>query len=305
MKIGIFFGGPTDLNRQVEGIEGYERDGFDSVYMGSVTGTDSMTVLSLAGQRTSRIELGTSIVPTYLRHPVAMAMQALTTQAATGGQFALGLGPSHKPFVEGALGLSYERPALHMREYLTVLGPLLRGEAVSFSGEFFRVNGQVRVPGVEPPPILISALAPVMLRLAGEMTDGTITWMTGPRTLETHTVPRINKAAEAAGRPRPRVVAGFPVVVTDDPAGAREKAARAFVVYGTLPNYRRMLEKEGASGPADIAIAGNEAEVERQIRAIAATGTTDFLAGMFTVGDDPQASLKRTTDCLKALVGTI
>lgn len=305
MKIGIFFGGPTDLNRQVEGIEGYERDGFDSVYMGSVTGTDSMTVLSLAGQRTSRIELGTSIVPTYLRHPVAMAMQALTTQAATGGRFALGLGPSHKPFVEGALGLSYERPAVHMREYLTVLGPLLRGEAVSFSGEFFRVNGQVRVPGVEPPPILISALAPVMLRLAGEMTVGTITWMTGPKTLETHTVPRINKAAEAAGRPRPRVVAGFPVVVTDDPAAAREKAARAFVVYGTLPNYKRMLEKEGASGPADIAIVGNEAEVERQIRAIAATGTTDFVAGMFTLGDDPQASLRRTTECLARLVGKI
>lgn len=305
MKIGIFFGGPTDLNRQVEGIEGYERDGFDSVYLGSVTGTDSMTVLSLAGQRTSRIELGTSIVPTYLRHPVAMAMQALTTQAATGGRFALGLGPSHKPFVEGALGLSYERPAVHMREYLTVLGPLLRGESVSFSGEFFRVSGQVRVPGVEPPPVLISALAPVMLRLAGEMTDGTITWMTGPKTLEGHTVPRINKAAEAAGRPRPRVVAGFPVVVTDDPAAAREKAARAFVVYGTLPNYQRMLEKEGASGPADIAIVGNEAEVERQIRAIAGTGTTDFLAGMFTMGDDPQASLKRTTQCLKGLVGKV
>lgn len=305
MKIGIFFGGPTDVERQVEGIVRYEADGFDSVYMGSVTGTDAMTVLALAGQKTSRIELGTSIVPTYLRHPVAMAMQALTTQAATGGRFALGLGPSHKPMVEGMLGLSYERPAAHMREYLTVLGPLLKGEAVSFSGEFFRVNGQVRVPGVEPPALLISALAPVMLRLAGEMTDGTITWMTGPKTLETHTVPRMNKAAEAAGRPRPRVIAGFPVVVTDDPAGAREKAARSFVVYGTLPNYQRMLEKEGASGPADIAIVGSEAEVERQLRSIAATGATDFLAGMFTVGDDPQASLRRTTECLKGLVGKI
>lgn len=305
MKIGIFFGGPTDTGRQVEGIVGYEADGFDSVYLGTVTGTDAMTVLALAGQRTNRIELGTSVVVTYTRHPLAMAMQALTTQAATGGRFALGLGPSHKPMVEGMLGLSYDRPAAHVREYVTVLGPLLRGEAVSFSGEFFRVNTQVRVPGVEPPPLLISALAPVMLRIAGELTDGTITWMTGPKTLETHIVPRISKAAADAGRRRPRVVAGFPVVVTDDPEAAREKAARAFVVYGTLPNYQRMLEKEGVSGPASIAIVGNEAEVERQIRAIAATGATDFLAGMFTVGDDAQASLKRTTDCLKNLVGKV
>ncbi|HET9476357.1 MAG TPA: LLM class flavin-dependent oxidoreductase, partial [Dehalococcoidia bacterium] len=161
------------------------------------------------------------------------------------------------------------------------------------------------VPGVEPPSLLISALAPVMLRIAGEMTDGTITWMTGTKTLETHVAPRINKAAEAAGRPRPRIIAGFPVVVTDDAEAAREKAARAFVVYGTLPNYQRMLEKEGVCGPAGIAIVGNEAEVERQIREVAATGATDFLAGMFTVGDDAQASLKRTTECLKGLVGKV
>jgi F420-dependent oxidoreductase-like protein len=305
MKIGIFFGGPADVQRQVDAIAAYETDGFDSVYMGTVTGTDAMTVLSLAGQRTSRMELGTSIVPTYTRHPVAMAMQALTTQAATGGRFALGLGPSHKPMVEGMLGLSYDRPAAHVREYISVLAPLLRREPVSFKGELFQVNAQVTVPGDEPPALLISALAPVMLRIAGEMTDGTITWMTGPKTLESHVTPRITKAAEAAGKPRPRIVAGFPVVVTDDPAGAREKAAQAFVAYGRLPNYQRMIEKEGASGPAGIAIVGNEAEVERQIRALPSAGVTDFLAGMFTVGDDPQASLQRTRECLKSLVGKV
>jgi len=145
----------------------------------------------------------------------------------------------------------------------------------------------------------------VMLRLAGERTDGTITWMAGPKTLETHIVPRINKAAKDAGKPAPRVVAGLPIAVTDDPAGARERAARSFQIYGTLPNYQRVLNIEGAPGPADVAVVGNESEVERQLRSIASAGATDFLAGMFPVGDDIQASLARTRALLKGLVGKV
>lgn len=305
MKISIFYGGPSDVDAQVRAVQDYEAQGFDGVFFGSVSGPDAMTVIALAGQKTSRIELGTSVVPTYVRHPTAMAMQALATQAATGGRFTLGLGPSHKPFVEGMLGIPYDRPAVHTREYLQVLQPLLRGESVNFHGEFFNVNGQVRVANVEPPSVMISALAPVMLRIAGELTDGTITWMAGIKAIENHVVPRIRKAAAEAGRPEPRVMVGLPVVVTDDAAAAREKAARAFVVYGTLPNYQRILATSGASGPADVAIVGNEAEVERQLRDLASAGATDFLTGMFTVGDDPQASLRRTTECLKGLVGKI
>lgn len=305
MKISIFYGGAGDLDSQVRATQEYEAQGFDGVWFGSVVGGDAMTVIAVAGQKTSRIEMGTSVVPTYLRHPVAMAMQALTTNAAAGGRFTLGMGPSHKPFVEGMLGLSYDRPGLHTREYLTVLQGLLRGEPVSFQGQFFRVNGQVRVPGAEPPGVLISALAPVMLRTAGELADGTITWMAGPRAVESHVVPRIRRAAQEAGRPAPRVIVGLPVAVWDDAAAAREKAARAFAVYGTLPNYQRILAVSGASGPADVAIVGTESEVERQLRDLASAGATDFLAGMFTVGDDPRASLARTTECLRSLVGKI
>jgi 5,10-methylenetetrahydromethanopterin reductase len=141
--------------------------------------------------------------------------------------------------------------------------------------------------------------------MAGEMTDGTITWMAGPKTLETHIVPRISKAAQDAGRPAPRVVAGLPVAVTDDAAGARERAARSFQIYGTLPNYQRMLNTEGVGGPADVAVVGDENEVEQQLRGIASAGATDFLAGMFPVGDDVQASLRRTRALLKGLVGKI
>ena len=305
MKISIFYGGPADVDSQVRAVQDYEAQGFDGVFFGSVTGADAMTVIALAGQKTTRIELGTSVVPTYLRHPTGMAMQALATQAATGGRFTLGLGPSHKPFVEGMLGIPYDRPAVHTREYLSVLLPLLHGEPVSFQGEFFKVSGQVRVPNTEAPQVLISALAPVMLRIAGELAGGTITWMAGLRGVESHVVPRIRKAAQEAGRPEPRIMVGLPIVVTDDAAAAKEKAAQAFRVYGTLPNYQRILATSGAAGPADVAIVGNEAEVERQLRDLASAGATDFLTGMFTVGDDPQASLRRTTACLKELVGKI
>lgn len=303
MRIAEFAGGGNDVEGQVQSVVRAEKDGFDGIWFGQVFGPDVLTVLALGGQRTSRIELGTSVVPTYPRHPHMLAQQALTVQAAAGGRFNLGIGLSHAPVVESMWGLSYERPAVHMREYLSVLLPLIQEGRASFSGDFFRVNATVQVPVPKPPPVLIAALAPVMLRMAGEMTDGTITWMVGPKTLDTHIVPRITKAAAGAGKPAPRVVAALPVAVTDDAAGARERAARSFQIYGTLPNYQRMLNIEGAAGPADVAIVGSERAVEKQLRDVASAGATDFLAGMFPTGDDNRASLERTRELLKGLVG--
>jgi len=305
MKIAEFAGGTNDVTTQVQSVVKAEEDGFDSIWFGQIFGPEVLTVLALAGQKTSRIELGTSVIPTYPRHPHVLAQQALTVQAATDGRLNLGIGLSHAPVVESMWGLKYDRPAVHMREYLSVLLPLLNEGRASFSGEFFRVNATVQVPVPKPPPVLIAALAPVMLRMAGERTDGTITWMAGPKTLDTHIVRRINKAAKDAGRPAPRVVAGLPIAVTDDAAGARERAARSFQIYGTLPNYQRVLNIEGAGGPADVAVVGNESEVERQLRTIASAGATDFLAGIFPVGDDIQGSLGRTRALLRSLVGKI
>lgn len=305
MRIAEFAGGVNTVDGQVQSVVNAEKDGFDAIWFGQIFGPDVLTVLALAGERTSRIELGTSVVPTYPRHPHMLAAQALTVQAASNGRFNLGIGLSHAPVVEGMWGLSYDRPAVHMREYLSVLLPLVREGRVSFNGEFFRVNTTVQVPAPKPPPVLIAALAPVMLRMAGEMTDGTITWMAGPKAVETHIVPRIMKAAKGAGRPEPRVVVGLPIAVTDDSAAARERAARSFQIYGTLPNYQRMLNIEGVNGPAEVAVVGNENEVEKQLRDLASAGATDFLGGMFPVGDDVQASLGRTRTLLKGLVGKI
>jgi len=304
MRIGLMLPDrAASIQAMVEMVAEIERDGFDSAWFGQVFTWDVMTLIALAGPRTSRIEIGTSVVPTYPRHPFVMAQQALTVQAATNGRFTLGIGLSHAPVIEQMWGMSYEKPARHMREYLSVLRPLINDGRVGFKGDVYATAAGLQVPGASPMPVLIAALAPRMLAIAGELSDGTVTWMTGAKTIETHIVPALTAAAK--GRPAPRVVAGLPVAVTGDPAGAKERAAKMFAVYGQLPNYRRMLDKEGADGPADLALVGDEAAVERQIRALASAGVTDFFGAMFPAGDDAHASLARTRALLQSLAGKV
>ncbi len=305
MRVGLFFDQPVGPVQLVEQIAQAEADGFDSVWVANIFAADALVVLALAGARTSRIELGASVVPVYGRHPFALAQQALTAQAAANGRLALGVGLSHQIVVEAMWGMSYDKPAAYMREYLAVLNPLLHGQPASFNGERFRVHAGLQVPGATPPQLLLAALAPIMLRLAGEQADGTITWMTGVKAIETHIAPRINKAATEAGRPPPRVCVGLPIAVTEDPAAAREAAAKVFQVYGQLPNYQRALRRGGADSPAGVAIVGDEAEVERQLRALASAGATDFAAVIFPVGDDPAASMARTREFVRGLIGKV
>ena len=308
MRIGIFIGSigaAANIEEQVQQVVAAEKDGFDSFWLAQVMGVDALTLIALAGQRTDRIEMGTAVVPTFPRHPLALAQQSLTAQAATGGRLTLGIGLSHKPTVEGRLGLSFDRPAVHMREYLTVLRTLVHKGSVEFSGELFRVNASLQPTGATPFPIVLAALGPRMLRTAGELAEGTVTWMVGRKTLETHRSPRINAAAEAAGRPKPRVCVGVPLAVTDDPRSARRRAAEVFQRYGELPSYRRMLDIESAEGAADVVVVGNEAEVERQVSALAEAGATDLLATIFPVGGDADTSVARTRSLLKSLVGKI
>ncbi len=308
MKIGIMAGARREgfsLDEMLQQIVGAERDGLDSFWLPHISssGFDALTTLALAGRETSRIELGTAVVPTFPRHPLALAQQALTAQAATGGRLTLGIGPSHKPSIEDTMGLSYDRPARHMREYLAALRPLVDGRRVEFSGQVYKINAELNVPAALPMPVIISALAPRMLALAGEVADGTVTWMAGLKAVDTHVSPRIRAAAEAAGRPSPRVCVALPVAVTDDVSSARERAARAFERYGQLTNYRRILDVEGAEGPSEVAIVGDEASVERQIRAFADVGATDFIGSVMPVDDDAGQSILRTRSLLKSLAG--
>jgi F420-dependent oxidoreductase-like protein len=287
--IGDITGAPADVDGLVAQAKRAEAEGFASGWFAHIMGVDAITAAGLCARETRTIELGTAVVPTFPRHPAAMAQQALTAQALARGRFTLGIGLSHQIVVEGMWGLSFARPYSHMREYLAVLGPLIRSGSVAWAGEEYRVNVQLSVPGATPCPILVAALAPRMLALTGREADGTITWMTGPKTIREHTVPRLREAAAEAGRPAPRVVVGLPIAVTREVAKARESAGRGFQIYGALPSYRAMLDREGVEGPADVAVVGDEAAVGEQLQRLDEAGATDLLAIPFRVEGDAEA----------------
>jgi 5,10-methylenetetrahydromethanopterin reductase len=299
MRISIFGGEQPTLDAAVEAAGQVEAEGFHGYHVPQIFGLDALTTLAVVGRQVPRIELGTGVVPTYPRHPMMLAAQALTTQMACDGRLLLGIGLSHQVVIESMFGMSFDKPARHMREYLSILMPLLNGEPVAFEGETLSANASLGIQGVDAPAVAVAALGPLMLKLAGRMTDGTVTWMTGPATLAEHTVPTISAAAAEAGRPAPRVVVGLPVCVTDDVDGARERAAKMFAMYGFLPSYRAMLDREGAEGPADVAVVGDEATVAAGLARVADAGATDFSAAEFAVDADEK---RRTRELLRTLV---
>jgi 5,10-methylenetetrahydromethanopterin reductase len=303
VRIGLMAsdGAGQTLEQSLAEIRETEEAGFATAWLPNIFGFDALTLAALAGGQTSRIEIGTAVVPTFSRHPFYMAQQAATTQAALGGRFTLGLGPSHKIVIESMMGLSYEKPARHVREYVTVLQQLLEKGQAAFEGETYRVNGGLQAACGKPPQVLIGALGPIMRKIAGTLSAGTITWMTGPRTIEQEVGPGVRAAAEQAGRPAPRIVAGIPVCVTEDADGAREKAARVFAMYGSLPSYRAMMDLEGVAGPEGIALVGDEKAIEAGIRGFVEAGITDFNAAPFPHGDDSKASVERTRSVLSQL----
>jgi 5,10-methylenetetrahydromethanopterin reductase len=290
--------GPEALSRLRDQLQRAADDGFASVWLSNIFGLDALTALAVAGSQVPGIELGTAVVPTYPRHPAVLAQQALTAATALGGRLTLGIGLSHQIVIEDMYGYSFDRPARHMREYLSILLPLLDGQQASFQGETMRAQIGLSTPRPGRVPVLLAALAPQMLRLAGQRADGTVLWMTGPATIRDYIVPAISEAAAAAGRPSPRVVCLLPVCVTDDPDGARDRANRVLAIYGQLPSYRAMLDREGAAQPGDVVLTGDEDAVTAQIGALEEAGVTDFVAAEYSRGEDQV----RTRALLKSLV---
>ena len=286
-----------DVVAQVAAMAGA---GIETAWSSQIFGYDALTTLAVVGREVPGIDLGTAVVPTYPRHPVMLAAQALTVQAASGGRLTLGIGLSHQMVIEHVFGLSFEKPVRHLREYLSILVPVLEGEQVTFTGETMAAStfGPLDIRA-DPPPVLVAALGSSMLRLAGRLASGTATWMTGPATVESHVVPTIRAAAAEAGRPEPRVAVGLPVCVTADQPAARRRAAELFSIYGTLPSYRAMLDREGVEGPADVVIAGTAAEVTDRVGHLAVVGCTDFIGAAFGSPDEIAA----TTGVLAGLVG--
>jgi F420-dependent oxidoreductase-like protein len=288
MRIGLGLEMDGTIDEVVARAQGLAATGAVSLWSSQIFGWDTLTALAVVGREVPTVTLGTAVVPVHPRHPTMLAAQALTVQAATGGRLVLGIGLSHKMVVEGMWGFSFDHPARYMEEYLSILMPMLAGEQVSFQGDALRANtlGPPETAGATPPPVLVAALGPVMLGIAARQAQGTVTWMVGLTTLADHIVPTITAAAAAAARPAPQVVVTLPVCVTADADAARERAGRIFSIYGQLPSYRAMLDREGAAGPPDVAIVGDEDQVSTAIGRLADAGATEFSAAVYGTPDE-------------------
>ena len=313
MRIGLMIGADKGRYRHkvaqlVADAEAAEAAGFVSVWVPQVPGDfDALTAITLMGRVTRRIELGTAVLPIQTRHPIAMAQAALSNQAVCEGRFTLGLGTSHHWLIQDMLGLSYERPAHQMRSYLEVLNAALRGPGtVDVENDGYRVHSPMDVTDLVPNPVLLAALGPVMLRLAGEQAQGTILWMADERAIAEHVVPRITKAAAEAGRPAPRIVAAIPVAVcsNDEVDDARSWTTQVFGQAGFSPNYQRLLARGDAANEGDMLAAGDERAVLDRFRAFRDLGVTDLAVRVVPLGTDRQSRLesrKRTLTLLSSL----
>lgn len=285
-----------------------EAAGFASVWIAQPPDDfDALTGVALMGRVTSRIEIGTAVVPLQSRHPVAMLQQALSTQAVCEGRLTLGVGPSHHWVIEDMLGLPYDKPARLVRSYLEVLKAGLAGPGkVDVENEHFRIHNPLAITDITPTPVLLAALAPVMLRIAGALADGTVLWMADARNIGEHIAPSISTAAAEAGRPAPRIVAGVPVTLCRkaDVDGAREWARTAMSHSDYSPNYERLLAHGDARDSGEFLVAGDEADVMASLERYRDAGVTDFSVRVLPYGKSREeriASRDRTIAYLASL----
>ena len=303
MRLGINGTGlvqRASIDAVVEHAAQAAADGFSSYWLAEhpTGGFDALTVLTVVGTRVASIELGTAIVPTMPRHPMVLAGQALTTNAAIGGRLTLGIGLSHAPMM-AQLGIGFDKPIRHLREYLSVLMPLLDEGKVSFAGETLKCEAKIFKHTQPRCSVVVAALGPQALAVAGTRTDGTTLAWVGPRTIREHIAPTLNDAAMRAGRPAPRIIATLPVCVTHSAEKVRAAIDKNLAMYGQLPSYRAMFEREGVDGPSDVALVGDEDVVSRKIDALRDAGVTDFAPSELTTSTDERV---RTRALLKSLV---
>lgn len=275
-------------------------EGFARVWMTQMPfDADLLTVLAVALREVPDIEVASGVVPIQNQHPMLLAQRALTLNLIGEGRFTLGIGLTHRTVTEGMWGISWDRSVRRLREYLDGLLPLLAKEAVDAPGEIVTTRGALQVPGAPSPQVYVAALGPQVLRVAGRRTAGTVTWMTGPKTLKEHIGPTLRAAAAEAGRPEDAVsvAAALPVSVTDDVDAARAVAAQQFAMYGYLPSYRAMLDREGYAGPEDAALIGDEETVRARLDEVRDAGVDEFIGIPFDQSPDGR---ERTRNCLRA-----
>jgi 5,10-methylenetetrahydromethanopterin reductase len=304
MKIGINGTGlvqKASVTAIIDHARQAKADGFASYWLAEhpTGGLDAMMVLAMVGLQVPDMELGTAIVPTFPRHPMVLAGQVHTTLAAIGPRFTLGIGLSHATMM-AQLGIAFDKPIRHLREYLSVLVPLLNEGRVNFTGELISCDAQTFFTPAAPCPVVVAALGPQALKVAGQLADGTTLAWVGPKTIREHIKPRLFESAAAAGRPTPRIIATLPVCVTADEVGVRARISRNLAMYGELPSYKAMFEREGVVGPGELAIAGSASQVRDAIEAMREAGVTDFAASEFTTSAE---ELQQTRELLTSMAG--
>ncbi len=314
MRLGVMIGAERgDMARKVTklvaDIEWAEAAGMDTAWMPQVPDDfDCLTMVALMAAHTTRIELGTAVVPLQAQHPIALARQALSVHAMAGGRLALGVGPSHHWIVRDMLGLPYEKPAAYTRDYLEVLAAAAAAGPgpVDVENGSFTVHNPTALGAATPLPVLVAALGPVMLQIAGERADGTVLWMADEKAIGDHIAPKINKAAAEAGRPAPRVVAGIPVCLcaNSEIDAAKERANRILSEAETSPNYQRLLDRGDARNVGDLCAAGDEESILKRFKQFADAGVTDLSVRLLPIGDNRDeliASKYRTREVIAEL----
>jgi F420-dependent oxidoreductase-like protein len=296
-RIGLAIRRPTP-SATIDAIVRAEERGLGMVWS-TVGGAapDAVTLFAAAAVRAQRVTFGTSIVPIYPRHPVALASQALVLADLAPGRFRLGVGPSHRPTIEGAFGIPFVKPHEYLREYVQVLRQMLWDGKVDYEGEFFTVQQLALPAGMAAPrvPIMISALRAHAFRLAGEISDGAISWMCPVPYLVQTALPALKAGAEAAGRPMPPLVAHVPVALHTDREAVRAAARRELGSYGRLPFYARMFADAGFPVDADgtmpdalfdeLVVSGDKSAVAARLAEIQARGMQEILVTQVTVGN--------------------
>jgi F420-dependent oxidoreductase-like protein len=305
VRIGLT-GGASTVDKIVQQAQRAESEGFTSLWYASTVAGDPLVAMALAGRATSTIELGTAVLQTYPCHPLLQANRVAAAANAAGRQaITLGLGPSHEAVVRGVLGLSYDHPGRNTEEYLHIISRLLRGQPVEFDGRDWTTHSTGHPVQLDyPVPLLLAALSPRVLQIAGQYTDGVVLWMASAHAIESRITPNLYAAARESNKPQPRIVAGIPVAVHDDITEARGAVAAMSTMYAGMINYQRIIQAGGGTTPADIAVIGDEDEVHKQLQNIIAAGATDIWAQPIAVGANREqraASLQRTRKLLSEL----
>lgn len=307
MRIGIngnrlvATGSVAEVRRHAAGVAAAGLDGY-WLAQHPAGSLDAVTALALVASDLPPIELGTGVVPIWGRHPAALAAQALTANQAIPGRLTLGIGLSHPALLRDHLGIDHARPVRQMREFLEVLGPLLRTGRVHQRGEVFSYDHEVAVVEPRPVEVLVAAMGSQLLRVAGTHADGTLVSWTGPNTLRDHVIPTISAAAADAGRPAPRIAAIYSVAITDDVERALAQVDEWFAFHGDAPSYRAMMEREGAASARDIAIVGDEETLRRRVEELAAVGVTDVVLGEVVLpGDDGERTRQAVASLAEGL----